>query len=206
MLPNDFPPYQAVYYWFRRLRRRMLFRTIHDLGLMLDRLCSAREVVPTAGVVDSQSVKAPAAHERGYDANKKVCGRKRHVAVDTHDRLLAVNLTAENIPALPTSTQCGVSGWCKNGVLYPLDNDGLGFGFRAFRKPVGVRSKCIPLFFPVGQAVPLEHIRQCLVAWADQCGPESDGFNAVLFPKFQGDGFKPLIQRRQAARRTVIDA
>jgi putative transposase len=41
MLPNDFPPYQTVYYWFRRLRRRMLFRTIHDLGLMLDR-CAAR--------------------------------------------------------------------------------------------------------------------------------------------------------------------
>ena len=33
MLPNDFPPYQTVYYWFRRLMRRMLFRTIHDLAL-----------------------------------------------------------------------------------------------------------------------------------------------------------------------------
>ena len=39
MLPNDFPPYQTVYYWFRRLMRCMLFRTIHDLTLMLDRLC-----------------------------------------------------------------------------------------------------------------------------------------------------------------------
>ena len=38
MLPNDFPPYQTVYYWFRRLMRRFLFRTIHDLALMLDRM------------------------------------------------------------------------------------------------------------------------------------------------------------------------
>ena len=97
MLPNDFPPYQTVYYWFRRFMRRMLFKTIHDLALMLDRLCSEREVVPSAGVVDSQSVKAPGARERGYDANKKIRGRKRHIAVDTDGRLLAVNLTPADV-------------------------------------------------------------------------------------------------------------
>ena len=59
MLPNDFSLYQKVYYWFRRLMRRMLFRTIHDLALILDRLCNERDVVPSAGVVDSQSLKAP---------------------------------------------------------------------------------------------------------------------------------------------------
>jgi transposase len=75
----------------------MLFRTIHDLALMLDRLCSEREVVPSAGIVDSQSVKAPGARKRGYDANKKVSGRKRHIAVDTDGRLLAVNLTPADI-------------------------------------------------------------------------------------------------------------
>jgi transposase len=97
MLPNDFPPYQTVYYWFRRLTRRFLFRTIHDLALMLDRMCEHREVVPSAGIVDSQSVKAPGAHERGYDAHKKISGRKRHIAVDTDGRLLAVNLTPADI-------------------------------------------------------------------------------------------------------------
>ncbi len=64
MLPNDFPPYQTVYYWFRRLMRRMLFRTIHDLALMRDRLCNEREVLPSAGIIDSQSVKAPGARTR----------------------------------------------------------------------------------------------------------------------------------------------
>lgn len=42
MLPNDFPPYQTVYYWFRRLMRLFLFQTIHDLALMLDCASSAR--------------------------------------------------------------------------------------------------------------------------------------------------------------------
>lgn len=97
MLPNDFPPYQTVYYWFRRLMRRFLFRTIHDLALMLDRMCEQREVVPSAGIVDSQSVKAPGARKRGYDAHKKISGRKRHIAVDTDGRLLAVHLTPADI-------------------------------------------------------------------------------------------------------------
>lgn len=97
MLPNDFPPYQTVYYWFRRPMRCFLFRTIHDLALMLDRMCEQREVVPSAGIVDSQSVKAPGAHERGYDAPKKISGRKRHITVDTDGRVLAVNLTPADI-------------------------------------------------------------------------------------------------------------
>lgn len=97
MLPNDFPPWQTVTYWFRRLIRRMLFKTIHDLALMLDRMMQEREVVPSAGVIDSQSVKAPAAHKPGYDAYKKVKGRKRHIAVDTDGRLLAVNLTPADV-------------------------------------------------------------------------------------------------------------
>jgi putative transposase len=97
MLPNDFPSYQTVYYWFRRMVRHFLFRTIHDLALMLDRMCEQREVAPSAGIVDSQSVKAPGARERGYDAHKKISGRKRHIAVDTDGRLLAMNLTPANI-------------------------------------------------------------------------------------------------------------
>jgi transposase len=98
MLPVHFGPWQTVYWWFRRLMRRFLFRTIHDLALMCDREQAGREASPTAGVIDSQSVKAPApGAERGYDAGKKVVGRKRHIAVDTDGRLLMVNLTPADI-------------------------------------------------------------------------------------------------------------
>ena len=48
-------------------------------------------------MIDSQSVKAPTARARGYDAGKKINGRKRHIAVDTDGRLLMVNLTTADI-------------------------------------------------------------------------------------------------------------
>ena len=64
---------------------------------MIDRERSGRAAQPTAGVIDSQSVKAPGAKKRGYDAGKKVVGRKRHIAVDTDGRLLMVNLTTADI-------------------------------------------------------------------------------------------------------------
>ena len=97
MLPSDFPPWQTVYWWFQRFVRLLLFRTIHDLALMMDRERAGREASPTAGILDSQSVKAPAAKHRGFDAGKKVNGRKRHIAVDTDGRLLMLNLTTADI-------------------------------------------------------------------------------------------------------------
>jgi transposase len=97
MLPKEFGPWQTVYWWFRRFVRRMLFQTIHDVSVMLDRERVGREASPTAGVVDSQTIKAPHGKTRGYDAAKKTVGRKRHVAVDTDGRLLMVNLTTADV-------------------------------------------------------------------------------------------------------------
>ena len=95
MLPIHFPPCETVYWWFRRLARRFLFKTIHDVALMLDRERVGREMQPSAGVVDSQSVKSPAPGAvRGFD---KVTGRKRHVVVDTDGRLLMLNITPADI-------------------------------------------------------------------------------------------------------------
>jgi transposase len=98
MLPIHFGPWQTVYGWFRELARRFLFQTIHDLALMVDRERDGRATRPSGGVIDSQSVKAPAPNaQRGYDAGKKIVGRKRHIAVDTDGRLLMVNLTPADI-------------------------------------------------------------------------------------------------------------
>ena len=48
MLPKDFPPWQTVYWWFRRFVRLLLLRTIHDIALMIDRERAGREASPTA--------------------------------------------------------------------------------------------------------------------------------------------------------------
>src|SRR5271156_1649709 len=82
MLPNDFPPWQTVYWWFRRFVRRFMFQTIHDVALMLDRERVGREASPTGGAVDSQSVKAPEENKgirRGQeDRGSQAPHRRRH--------------------------------------------------------------------------------------------------------------------------------
>ena len=93
MLPVHFGHWRTVYGWFRVLARRFLFQTIHDVELMLDRERHGR-ASPTAAVIDSQMIKAPHAAAKGYDAAKKIVGRKRYIAVDTDDRLRMVNLTS----------------------------------------------------------------------------------------------------------------
>ena len=97
MLPIHFGHWRTVYGWFRELARRFLFQTIHDVALMLDREVAGREASPSAAVIDSQTIKALQGKTRGYDAGKKIVGRKRHIAVNTDGRLLMVRLTSADI-------------------------------------------------------------------------------------------------------------
>lgn len=89
MLPRDFPPWQTVYWWFRRFVRLMQFRTIHDIALMMDRERAGREASPSAGVVqsDGESTGAwrPARLRRGQEdgwAQAACGGRYRRPPVD----------------------------------------------------------------------------------------------------------------------------
>jgi transposase len=105
-MPADFPPWDRVYAFFRRWRRRDLVAELHDRLRGEVRRAEGRDAEPTAGIVDSQSVKAAAsvpAATRGYDGAKKVNGRKRHIVVDTLGLLLAVAVT----PASITDRQAG---------------------------------------------------------------------------------------------------
>jgi putative transposase len=98
MLPVHFGPWQTVSWWFRRFAQRLLFQTIHDLALMLDRERQGRVASQSGGVPDSQTVKVPPApDDGGHDAAKRIKGRKRHVAVDTDGHLLMINLTTADI-------------------------------------------------------------------------------------------------------------
>jgi len=99
-LPADFPPWEAVYAFFERWSARGLPRRLVDRLRDRLRVKQGRNPLPTAGSVDSQSVKAAdtvGAASRGYDAGKKINGRKRHLAVDTCGLLLAVVVSAASV-------------------------------------------------------------------------------------------------------------
>ena len=85
---------QTIYEWFRHLTDGGWLERLHHALLIAVREHHGREASPTLGIVDCQSVKAMApAGPRGYDAAKKINGRKRHILVDSLGNLLAVRVT-----------------------------------------------------------------------------------------------------------------
>jgi putative transposase len=99
-LPADFPPAWTIYYWAAKWQADGSAETMHGQLRERARLLAGRKRVPSAAIIDSQSVRAAeevARSSRGYDAGKKVQGRKRHIAVDVLGLLLTVLITAASV-------------------------------------------------------------------------------------------------------------
>jgi len=97
-LPKDFPPVSTVRGYFYTWAKDGTWLKINHALVMVSRERDGREASPTAGVIDSQSVKTTeSGGPRGYDAGKKIKGRKRHIVTDTQGHLVGLQVHPADI-------------------------------------------------------------------------------------------------------------
>jgi len=97
-LPNDFPKWQLVYYYFSKWRDEELFVYINDMLIEKTRMMSSKSAQCTLAIIDSQSVKTTRVGGlRGFDGNKKIKGRKRHIVVDSLGNIISNLVHPANI-------------------------------------------------------------------------------------------------------------
>jgi transposase len=99
MLPRDFPPRGTVYGYFRAWIASEVWAHVHDVLYRRTRELEGRDESPTAAIIDSQSMKtgAEAREMVGYDAGKRIKGRKRHLVTDTLGLMLRIEVHAASV-------------------------------------------------------------------------------------------------------------
>jgi putative transposase len=99
LLPHDFPPWKTVHHYLRMWRKDGTWERIHAALRKRVRVRKNRDPEPSAGVVDSQSLKTTGVggQQRGFDGGKKVKGRKRHLLVDTEGFVLKARVHSASL-------------------------------------------------------------------------------------------------------------
>jgi transposase len=175
-LPADFPPWKTVHDYHAQWTAEGTVNRVHNALREQVRVAEGRQPDPTAALVDSQSVRAAetvAKSHRGFDAGKKVNGRKRHIATDTTGLLLVVLVTAASVQdrdagrlllwALHTCFRAVRHIWADGGYAGHLVDrvaPALGLSVEIVRKLAG----------QVGfQVLPRRWVVERTLAWISRC-------------------------------------
>ena len=167
MLPNDFPPHDTVWSFFRRAKINGLWEAMNDLLVEKTREKANREKSPTYALIDSQSVKTTTSNEeRGFDCGKKIKGRKRHIVTDTMGNILSVKVHAANIH----DTKSGIIPMSIAKEKYPTivgscGDDGYRKSFEADALLIGVKVDISKRIKPTFEVLPKRWIVERTIGW-----------------------------------------
>jgi transposase len=137
LLPKQYPPCKTIYHIFRAWSLDNTWAALNDALRICVRADEQRDTQPTAAILDSQSVKADGhGGEVGFDAGKKINGRKRHILVDTLGLLLGVVVTPANCPERDGAQQVlqRVAGWFTKMRKIWVDGGYTGENFQSWVK------------------------------------------------------------------------